>query len=141
MARQRMTTLKRKRKHLRMIRATEQVPTKIRKKKIKEQKKNRKEAEAKQSWFSAHAQATMVTQTHDVFPSPYIGPKSLLPVEPSPTSLTATLFLDARLWKSDEWSGELVFNPELAGGRGFSGVLGLAGFPNGENQKVGEVQP
>ena len=106
-----------------------------------EEKKNGKEEEAKESWFSAHAQATMVTQTHDVFPSPYIGPKSLLPVEPSPTSLTATLFLDARLWKSDEWSGELVFNPELAGGRGFSGVLGLAGFPNGENQKVGEVQP
>src|SRR5260370_17735575 len=83
----------------------------------------------------------MVTKNHDAFHSRSIGAKSLLPVEPSPTSVTATLFLDARLWEADSWSGELVFNPEMSGGRGFSGVLGLAGFPNGEIQKVGVVEP
>jgi len=95
----------------------------------------------KESWFSGHAQATMVSQYHGAFPSPYIGPHSLLPVERTATSLTATLFLDARLWDTDGWSGELVFNPELAGGQGLSGVQGIAGFPNGEITRVGEPPP
>jgi high affinity Mn2+ porin len=93
------------------------------------------------AWYSAHAQATMVTQVHDVFPSPYIGPLSLLPDEPSATSLTSTLFLAARLWEWGGYTGELVFDPEIAGGRGFSGVNGLAGFPNGEITRVGTVEP
>jgi high affinity Mn2+ porin len=62
-------------------------------------------------------------------------------VERAATSVTGTLFLDARLWESDSWSGELVFNPELAGGQGLSGVEGIAGFPNGEITRVGEVEP
>src|SRR5262249_47217714 len=37
--------------------------------------------------------------------------------------------------------GELVFNPEIAGGRGFSGVMGIAGFPNGEITRVGDPEP
>ena len=106
-----------------------------------EKKEEEKKEEEKQPWFSAHAQATMVTQLHDAFPSPYIGPHSLLPVERAATSVTGTLFLDARLWESDSWSGELVFNPELAGGQGLSGVVGIAGFPNGEITRVGEVSP
>ncbi len=105
-----------------------------------DEKKNGKE-EVKESWFSGHAQATMVSQYHGAFPSPYIGPHSLLPVERTATSLTATLFLDARLWDTDGWSGELVFNPELAGGQGLSGVQGIAGFPNGEITRVGEPPP
>jgi high affinity Mn2+ porin len=106
-----------------------------------EEGEKKKEEEPKETWYSAHAQATMVTQTHDAFPSPYIGGRSLLPVEPSPTSVTATLFLDARLWEADSWSGELVVNPEMSGGRGFSGVVGLAGFPNGEITRIGVVEP
>jgi high affinity Mn2+ porin len=35
----------------------------------------------------------------------------------------------------------VVFNPEIAGGRGFSNVLGVAGFLNGEITRVGTVEP
>jgi high affinity Mn2+ porin len=57
------------------------------------------------------------------------------------TSLTSTVFLDFRLWESGSSFGELVFNPEIAGGRGFSGVNGIAGFSNGEITRVGAVEP
>jgi high affinity Mn2+ porin len=96
-----------------------------------------KEKEAAEPWYSAHAQATMVTQDHSRFHSPYQGANSLLPVESSATSITGTLFLDFRLWEG----GELVFNPEMSGGRGLSNVLGVAGFPNGEITRVGVVEP
>ena len=89
------------------------------------------------AWFSGHAQATVVTQEHNVFPSPYVGAHSLLPNENSATSETSTLFLAARLWDQ----GILVFNPEVAGGQGFSGTQGVAGFPNGEITRVGVVEP
>jgi high affinity Mn2+ porin len=111
------------------------------KKEDEEKEGERKEEELKDTWFSAHAQATTVTQTHDVFRSPYIGPRSLLPVERTPTSVTGTLFLDARLWETDSWSGELVFNPEVASGPGLSDSQGIAGFPNGEITRVGIVSP
>jgi high affinity Mn2+ porin len=89
------------------------------------------------TWFSAHAQGTVVTGVHDHFHSPYIGPLSLLPVEPQATSETTTFYFAARLWEG----GEFVFNPEVAGGRGFSGSNGVAGFPNGEITRVGVVEP
>src|SRR5438132_7271930 len=88
----------------------------------KDKEKNGKKDEAQPSWFSAHAQATMDTQAHSNFSPPYTGPHSLLPNEPAATSVTATLFLDARLWECCGYTGELVFNPELAGGRGLSNV-------------------
>jgi high affinity Mn2+ porin len=104
-------------------------------------KKDEKKEEAKDTWFSAHAQATMDMQFHGSFPAAYTGPRSLLPTQEAATSLTATLFLAARLWDCDGYSGELVFNPEIAGGTGFSGVDGLAGFTNGDITRVGEVAP
>jgi hypothetical protein len=96
-----------------------------------------KEDKHREPWFSAHAQGTIVTQVHDVFPFPYIGPLSLLPDEPSATTETATVFLDVRIWHG----GEIVFDPEISGGRGFSGTAGLAGFSNGEATRVGAVEP
>jgi high affinity Mn2+ porin len=95
----------------------------------------------KEQWYSAHAQGTVVTQAHDHFRSPYIGPNSLLPDEHSATSITGTLFLDARLWECGGNRGELVFNPEIEGGRGFSMSSGIAGFPNGEIVRVGIADP
>jgi len=89
------------------------------------------------SWLSVHGQATVVDQIHDHFQAPYTGPNSLLRVEPSALSETTTLFLDARVWEG----GELIFNPELGGGFGFSGVTGIADFPNGEITRVGKPQP
>jgi high affinity Mn2+ porin len=103
----------------------------------KEQEKEKQE----EQWYSAHAQATVVTQAHDPFKSPYIGPNSLLPHEPSATSMTGTLFLAARLWECEGNPGEVVFNPEIAGGTGFSNASGIANFPNGEITRVGVAEP
>jgi len=103
----------------------------------KDQEPDDKAKEKKEPWYSVHEQGTIVTQVHDHFHALYTGPNSLLPVEPSATSETATLFLDTRLWHG----ADLVFNPEIAGGRGLSNTLGLAGFPNGDISRVGEIQP
>jgi high affinity Mn2+ porin len=103
---------------------------------------SKEEKEAGPAWYSAHAQATVVTQIHQHwFRSPYVGPNSLLPSEPAATSMTGTLFLDMRLWEDCGSSGELIFNPETSGGRGFSDVMGIAGFPNGEISRVGVPEP
>lgn len=89
-------------------------------------------------WYSVHEQGTVVTQTHPPFRSPYVGPNSLLPKESAQaTTETATLFLAARVWRG----GEVVFNPEVAGGVGFSGTTGIAGFTNGEATRVGLPAP
>ena len=74
----------------------------------------------------------MVTQVHNVFPSPYTGPKSLKPSEPAANTMTGTVFYAARLCESERNDTQIIFNPETAGGAGFSGTAGIAGFPNGE---------
>jgi len=100
-----------------------------------------KKDEAASSWFSAHGQATMDAQLHGPFHADYSGPRSLSPFQEIDTSLTSTIFLDARLWERDDYSAELIFNPELSGGKGFSGVDGIAGFPNGDITRVGVIEP
>jgi len=102
---------------------------------------NGKDEQPEPSWFSAHAQATVVIQKHGGFHAPYTGPNSLLENEPSATSMTGTLFLATRLWECDGDSTEIVFNPEIAGGTGLSGTTGIAGFPNGEITRVGNLEP
>ncbi len=56
-------------------------------------------------WYTAHEQATAVTQVHNIFPSPYAGRNSLMPKGPASNSLTGTLFLGARLWESERSDG------------------------------------
>ena len=73
-------------------------------------------------------QATSIGQYHGTFPSPYSGAFSLQNYKERDVSLTTTLFLGLRLEKNTV----LYFNPEIAGGRGFSGVSGLANSSNGE---------
>ncbi|HZL36587.1 MAG TPA: carbohydrate porin [Tepidisphaeraceae bacterium] len=93
---------------------------------------------AEPAWYNVHAQATVITEKHDAFPAPYAGRNSLERIEPMRTSVTATLFLGARA----PWTGgQLYFDPEVAGGEGFSGVLGIASFPNGEIPRVGTPEP
>jgi high affinity Mn2+ porin len=87
--------------------------------------------------FSIHGQTTVITEKHDVFHAPYTGVNSLPRHEGEKTSITATLFLGAKVWDG----GELYFNPEIAGGEGFGGVTGIAGFPNGEIPRVGTPEP
>jgi high affinity Mn2+ porin len=93
------------------------------------------------SWYSAHVQGTVVTQVHNVFPSPFIGPNSLRPVEPGANTMTGTVYFAARLLESERNDTQVIFNPEVAAGGGFSRTLGVAGFPNGEATRVGVPNP
>jgi high affinity Mn2+ porin len=82
-------------------------------------------------------QTTYISQVHPQFHSPYVGDNSLEPKEAVRSTLTATLYFNLKLGKSTQ----IIFNPEVAGGEGFSGATGLAGFPNGESFRVGNPKP
>ncbi len=87
--------------------------------------------------FNFHFQQTVITQYHPEFSAPYTGFNSLHPEEETQTSLTSTAFLGLRLWKG----ASFYFNPELAGGSGFSQARGIAGFSNGETFRIGSPAP
>ncbi len=87
--------------------------------------------------WNLYYQATSVGQYHGTFRSPYSGPYSLQSTMERDVSLTTTLFLGLRL--SDNTA--LYFDPEIAGGRGFSGVDGLANSSNGELPRVASATP
>jgi high affinity Mn2+ porin len=55
--------------------------------------------------------------------------------------MTGTVFFAARLFESERNDTQIIFNPETAGGAGFSGTSGIAGFPNGEATRVGVPNP
>jgi len=93
-------------------------------------------ADAPQNW-NLFYQATSIGDYHGSFNAPYTGPLSLQNYPEHDVSLTTTLFFDARL----EQNTYLVFNPEIAGGRGFSGVDGIADPPNGELPRVASATP
>lgn len=85
------------------------------------------------SAWNLHGQATTVTQTHGAFPSPYQGKNSLQSKRETATSFTTTLMAGWRPFAHTEAYLDL----EGAAGKGVSGVLGLAGAPNGETYRVG----
>jgi len=87
--------------------------------------------------WSFHAQATVVTQGHSIFNSPYSGQNSLVSSESSQTSETLTFAGGFNL----HHLGEVYLDPELTGGSGLSKTLGLAGFPNGEIYRVDNPAP
>lgn len=82
-------------------------------------------------------QATSIGQYHGTFHAPYSGLFSLQNYTERDVSLTTTLFLGLRLEKNTT----LYFDPEIAGGRGFSGVNGLANSSNGELPRVASATP
>ena len=82
-------------------------------------------------------QATSIGQYHGTFNSPYSAPFSLQNHMERDVSLTTTLFFGVRLEKNTV----LYFDPEIAGGRGFSGVDGLANSSNGELPRVASATP
>jgi high affinity Mn2+ porin len=82
-------------------------------------------------------QATSIGQYHGTFNSPYEGRFSLQDYTEHDVSLTTTLFFDLRL----DQNSQLIFDPEIAGGRGFSGVNGLANSSNGELPRVASATP
>src|ERR1700678_1367636 len=87
--------------------------------------------------WNLYYQATSIGQHHGTFNSPYQGPLSLEDTPESDVSLTTTLFFSLRLGHGSQ----LVFDPKIAGGRGFSHVDGLADAPNGELPRVATATP
>ncbi len=87
--------------------------------------------------WNLYYQATSIGDEHGTFHSPYSGPFSLQPYPEHDASLTATLYFALQLFSNTQ----LYVNPELAGGRGFSGVDGLADSPNGELPRVASATP
>jgi high affinity Mn2+ porin len=82
-------------------------------------------------------QATSIGQYHGTFYSPYSGPFSLQNYPERDVSLTTTLFFAFRPFENTLF----VFDPEIAGGKGFSGVNGLANSSNGELPRVASATP
>ena len=87
--------------------------------------------------WSLFYQATSIGQYHGAFRSPYEDATSLQDRTEEDASLSTTLFFGLRLAPSTQ----LYFDPEIAGGRGFSGVTGIADFPNGEMPRVAGATP
>lgn len=87
--------------------------------------------------FSLHFQATYIVQWKPGFAATYSGANSLMPEEETRTSVTSTIFVALRAWKG----ATFCFNPEMAGGSGLSGALGIASSTNGETFRVGDPQP
>lgn len=75
----------------------------------------------KQQRVNVHFQTTYIYQYKPAFSASYSGPNSLLNTEEKQNSITATLFLGARLWKG----AEVYIDPEIAGGSGLSGAFGI----------------
>jgi high affinity Mn2+ porin len=90
-----------------------------------------------QEYFSIHFQSTAATQYHPTFSASYSGKNSLQPAAQSATAFVNTVFADLRLWKG----AELLFDPEMSGGKGLSSTLGVAAFPSGIVYRVGDPAP
>ena len=93
-------------------------------------------APAPERW-NLYYQATSIGDYHGTFNAPYTGPLSLQDYPERDVSLTTTLFFGLRL----EDNTFLYFDPEIAGGKGFSGVNGFANPPNGEIPRVASAEP
>jgi hypothetical protein len=87
--------------------------------------------------YNAHFQATYIYQRHGGFPALYSGPNSLVSVYERGYSFSATGYFGLRLGRNTE----LYLNPEVAQGVPLSGLTGLGGLTNGENQKTAGSYP
>ncbi len=87
--------------------------------------------------WNLYYQATSIGDYHGTFNAPYTGPLSLQDHPERDVSLTTTLFFDWRI----EQNTQLIFDPEIAGGKGFSMVDGIANPPNGEIPRVASAEP
>jgi high affinity Mn2+ porin len=93
-------------------------------------------ADSPERW-NLYYQATSIGQHHGSFDSAYEGPLSLSSHPETEASLTTTLFFGLNFGDYTQ----LFFDPEIAGGRGFSNVDGLANPTNGELPRVAGATP
>ncbi len=93
-------------------------------------------AQDAESW-NVHFQLTAITQFQPSFRSPYAGQNSLSARGGLSESVTATAALGGRVAPGTE----LWLDPEVAQGKPVSGLVGLAGFPNGELAKTSSRSP
>lgn len=91
----------------------------------------------KEQRFTVHGQSTYITQYKPSFSAKYSGSNSLKTNEETQLSTTFTLFLGAKLWKG----ASVYFNPEVAGGSGLSGSLGVGASTNGETYRIDNTAP
>lgn len=87
--------------------------------------------------WNAHFQATYIWQKKPSFAASYSGVNSLSPSTEKSYSFSSTAALGWRPWTG----GELYVNPELVQGVPLSGLTGLGGMTNGEQQKTGGPNP
>ena len=87
--------------------------------------------------WSLSYQATSIGQYHGAFPALYSGANSLQNNPERDVSLTSTIFFG---WQVER-NTQIYVDPELAGGRGISGVTGIANYPNGEMPRVTSATP
>jgi len=87
--------------------------------------------------WSFHFQMTTILQGHPAFNAKYSGINSLHDTSETALSMTATFFLGRKLWKG----AAIYCDPEVAGGKGMSYALGLAGAANGETYRIGDPSP
>lgn len=90
-----------------------------------------------QETWNAHFQSTYIWQKKPSFTSRYEGPNSLTAARERSYSLTGTAAFGLRLGSAIE----VYFDPEVALGVPLSGLLGLAGFTNGELAKTSGANP
>ena len=91
----------------------------------------------KEDKFSIHAQTTVITQYKPAFTAKYSGQNSLITKEETKRSITSTLFLGAKLWQG----ASIFINPEIGGGSGLSGSLGVGASTNGETYRIDNSAP
>ena len=94
------------------------------------------QAQEVEDW-NAKLQSTYVWQAKPGIRSPYEGDHSLQGAREKSYSFTATAAFGVRLGKSTE----LYFDPEVAQGVPLSGLVGLAGFTNGEMARTSGANP
>ncbi len=87
--------------------------------------------------WNLYYQATSIGDYHGAFPAAYSGPFSLQNTSERDVSLTTTLYFGLRLPHNTQF----YFDPEIAGGRGFSHVDGIANATNGELPRVATATP
>lgn len=93
--------------------------------------------QATPEWYSVHFQATTTPQGYPGFHAKYSGANSLPSSGQIRDSYSSTLFLGVRLWDG----AEAYADPEVFGGKPIGQGFGVAGFPNGDLNRVSTSHP